>query len=69
MLINRKLNELASEFKAQHKELTEYESLRLAIELQRNQILQQAFVIHSEDKHPTGLEAIAIALGYKQESL
>ena len=45
--------------------ITMAEALNVLIQKERNQILRQGFVIHSKDEHPTGLEAIALALGYK----
>ena len=45
--------------------ITMAEALNVLIQKERNQILRQGFVIHSTDGHPTGLEALALALGYK----
>ena len=41
-------------------------ALQLALECERNELLRQAFVITRADNVPTALEAIAIALDYKQ---
>ena len=42
------------------------EKLSIAVQMERNQILKKAFALSDLDKYPTALEAIAIALGYKQ---
>lgn len=59
------------ELKSLHRELvsqynlTDSEALKIAIELQRNEIIKEAFGVTSENKAPKFLEGIAIALGYK----
>lgn len=48
-----------------NEEITFGDALNIAVQIQRNEILKQAFVITAKDDTPTALEAIAIALGYK----
>ena len=45
--------------------ITMAEALNFLIQMEWFQLLRQGFVILSNDEHPTGLEAIALALGYK----
>lgn len=63
--ISTDVKNLARELQEQYK-LTSFESLDLALKAEKNEIMKRAFVISSSDSHPSGLEAIAIALGYKQ---
>ncbi|MDQ6471518.1 histidine kinase [Flavobacterium sp. LHD-80] len=58
-------NKIAKELKEEYSKLSDFEVLSLAIQIQRNQILENGLVVSSSDKHPVGLEAIAIALGYE----
>jgi len=46
--------------------LTEVEALQLAVQIQKNRILSDAFGVTNMDKVPAFLEAIAIAQGYNQ---
>lgn len=59
---------ISKQLKQDYPELTTYESLALAIQIERNQLLENGFVISTADTHPTGLEAIALALGYDNSS-
>ena len=56
---------IAKYLKIEFPKLSEFKILSLAIQIERNQILQKGLVVSSDDKHPVGLEAIAITLGYK----
>ncbi|QHS59850.1 histidine kinase [Chitinophaga agri] len=62
--ISSDVKEIAKELKEGYK-LTDFEALTLALKAEQNELLKRAFVISSTDAHPTGLEAIATALGYK----
>ncbi len=62
--ISRDVKKLATELKREFK-ISDYESLTLALKVEQNELIKKAFVISSTDSHPTGLEAIAISLGYK----
>jgi hypothetical protein len=58
-------NQIVSDLKKDYQKLTEFELLSLAIQIERNQILENGFVVSSDDINPSGLEAIAIALGFE----
>ena len=55
---------IAEELKSDYSTLTEFELLSLAIQIERNQLLENGLNISRYDKYPASLEAIAIALGY-----
>ena len=59
------VRELAKDLKEDYK-LTDYEALTLALKAEQNELLKLGFVISSSDSYPTGLEAIANALGYSR---
>ncbi|AOC95125.1 hypothetical protein BB050_02002 [Flavobacterium anhuiense] len=61
-------NRIAIKLKEEYSKLSDFETLSLAIQIQRNQILENGLVVSSSDKHPSALEAIAIALGYEGRS-
>lgn len=58
-------NRIAKQLKGEYSKLSDFEILSLAIQIQRNQILENVLAVSSSDKHPSALEAIAIALGYE----
>ena len=58
--ISKIVKDLALDYK-----LTDVEALTIAVQIQRNQILENGLVVSRSDGTPTGLEALAIALGYK----
>lgn len=60
----RKFTEIARELKLNYPNLTEYEILTLAIQIERNEILENGLVVSSNDNVPSGIETIAISLGY-----
>lgn len=62
--ISSDVKKLAKDLQEQFK-LTNFESLDLALKAEQNELIKRAFVISSSDSHPSGIEAIAIALGYK----
>lgn len=47
--------------------LTKEELLPIAVQIQRNQILQNGLVVSRDNSTPVGLEAVAIALGYDKD--
>ena len=55
---------IVKDLKLDYPKLSDFEVLNLAIQIQRNQILQAGLNVSSSDKHPSALEAIAISLGY-----
>jgi hypothetical protein len=63
--ISSDVKELAKELKEIYK-LTDFESLTVALKAEQNELLKLGFVISSSDNHPSGLEAIAIGLGYNK---
>jgi hypothetical protein len=60
----RRFTEIARELKLNYPKLTEYEILNLSIQIERNEILENGLVVSSNDNVPSGIEAIAISLGY-----
>ncbi len=56
---------IAKELKEEYSKLSDFEALSLAIQIQRNQILENGLAVSSSDRYPSALEAIAIALGYE----
>jgi len=61
-------NKIARQLKEEYPKLSDFEILSLAIQIERNQILENGLVVSSSDKHPSGLEAIAIALGFNENN-
>lgn len=62
-------NVIAKQLKKEYSKLSEFEILSLAIQIERNQILENGLVVSSSDAKPSGIEAIAIALGFQGSSL
>ena len=65
----RNYKEILKELKVNYPKLTDYEVLTLAIQIERNEILENGLVVSTNDKTPSGIEAIAIALGYADSDL
>lgn len=63
----RNYKEITKELKVNYPKLTEYEIFTLAIQIERNEILENGLVVSSKDNTPSGIEAIAIALGYSDK--
>lgn len=61
-------NRIAKDLKEEYSKLSDFEILSLAVQIQRNQIIQSGLVVSSSDKHPSALEAMAIALGYEESN-
>lgn len=57
------IDKIFEDLKGKYANLTDAELLNSAIQLQRNEILKQGLVIDKDS--PSGLEAVAIQLGYK----
>lgn len=57
-------HQIAEDLRKTYTELTMIEALNLAVQIERNQILENAFSVSRNDSHPPSLEAIAISLGY-----
>ena len=59
----RNYGEITKELKVNYPKLTEYEILTLAIQIERNEILENGLVVSTNNNTPSGIEAIASALG------
>lgn len=55
---------IEKQLRQDYTKLTDFEILSLSIQIERNQILENGLVVSSSDKTPSGLEAIAISLGF-----
>ncbi len=62
--LSKDAKKLANDFKEEFK-LSDFEALSLALKAEQNELIKISFNISNSDSHPTNLEAIAIALGYK----
>lgn len=60
---------IVKDLKLDYPKLTEFELLSLAIQIERNQILENGLVVSRSDSTPSGFETVAYALGYKGEQL
>lgn len=58
---------IAKQLKNNYPKLSEFEALSLAIQIERNQILENGLVVSKSDKTRSGLEAIGIALGFTEK--
>lgn len=58
---------IAKDLKLDYPKLTDFELLTLAIQIERNQILENGLVVGNSN--PSALEAIAYALGFKGEQI
>ena len=68
--LSKETLDLAFEIKATNRwELNDFELIKAAILLTKNDLIREAFLLRNElpgNDHPGSLEAIAMALGYKQ---
>jgi hypothetical protein len=55
----------AEELKEYSKKLTDSDALRLAIEIERNEILRAGLNVSTDNSYPSALEALAMALGFQ----
>lgn len=58
----RSIYEIEKELKTNYPKLTEFEILSLAVQIERNEILENGLVVSRNDRTPSGLEAIVRAL-------
>lgn len=58
-------NQIVKDLKKDYQNFTDFELLSLAIQIERNQLIENGLVVSTDDKTPSGLEAIAIALGFE----
>jgi hypothetical protein len=63
-MTRKKLYQTVSDLKERYKNLSDYEALKIAVEIQRNEVIAAGLYVSEDDTHPSGLEAIAISLGY-----
>ena len=63
--LEREVKETAQYLRADHKSLTEFEALSLAVKIQHNRVLEDAFLVGRSE--PSALEAIAMELGAAKE--
>lgn len=60
---------ISEELKINYPNLTEFETLSLAVQIERNAILENGLAVSSSDERPSALEGISIALGFKNSQL
>jgi hypothetical protein len=60
-------NKIAKLLRKEYPKLSDFEILSLAVQIERNQILENGLVVSRSDRNPSGLESIAIALGFTGE--
>jgi hypothetical protein len=63
--ISNDIKILAKDLKSSY-ELSDYESLSLALKAEQNDLFRWAYIITESNNRPTALEAIANALGHIQ---
>lgn len=59
---------IAKALRTDYPKMSDFEILSLAIQIERNAILENGLGVNTNDKTPSNLEAIAIALGYSDKS-
>lgn len=60
-------SKIAKALKSEYNKLNDFEALSLAIQIERNQLLENGFNVSRSDSHPSALEAIAVTLGYSDK--
>ena len=55
---NRDMQDCADIIKEKNPKLSSYESIMIAVQLQRNKMIERAFVLTPDDAYPTALEKI-----------
>lgn len=58
----RSLYQIEKELKKEYPNLTEFEALSLAVQIERNEILENGLVVSRTDRVPSGLERLALAI-------
>jgi hypothetical protein len=56
--LTRILEDCAEDIKESYPNLSDYESLMIAVQIQRNVMIERAFVLVSDNSYPTALEKI-----------
>ena len=57
-------NEIVKELRMDYPKMSDFEIVSLAVQIERNQILENGLNVSTDDSKPGSLEAIATALGY-----
>jgi len=60
---------IAKKLKNEYPKLSDFEILSLSIQIERNEILENGLAVSFDDKHPSALEGISRALGFKSGQL
>lgn len=55
---------IAKELRKDYPKLSDFEILSLAIQIERNYLIENGLNVSKNDSHPASLEAIAIAMGF-----
>ena len=63
--VSKDVRELVKDLKSEF-ELSDFEALTVALKAEQNELIKLGFVISSSDSHPSGLEAIAIGVGFQK---
>lgn len=58
--------QIEKDLKLDFPDMSDYERLSLAVQIQRNQIIENGLNVSTDDSHPSALEAIAISLGFNE---
>lgn len=67
MPLTTEVTEIAKDVLRENPKISIYESLTIAVQIQRNRLLKDGLGIHDPKLEiPTNLQAIAIALGYEK---
>lgn len=61
-------SKIAKELKENYPKLSDFERLSLAVQIERNNLLENGLNISRSDNYPSSLEAIAISLGYTDKN-
>lgn len=64
MIVSTTIRNLTKSIQQEYK-LSDYEALTIALKIEENELFRKAHVVSSNDKYPSALENIAIALDNK----
>lgn len=56
--------QIEKDLKVDYPDMSDYERLSIAVQIQRNQLLENGLAVSTDDSKPSAPEAISIALGY-----
>ncbi len=57
-------SKIVKDLKEEYPKLSDFERLLLAVQIERNQLIENGLNVSRNDENRTSLEAIAVALGY-----